>query len=198
MRESPGTPVISVTAARRSDTLPLRGTVVPIRRGALVELRNTVVTMIALEDRWGIGRDRQMNGSNVMDCWLHLGHLRDERYCAWNRSNTKLLFDLMWLLSASSAMHSSLRPVLSCNVTARKYKLRSTCPEFYLTLEQVGKNWKNKCVILLVQKNMQATYILNVYFVSYENGGLQVFSCFVHFLVKKTSINSDKCIEYGK
>ena len=36
-------------------------------------------------------------------------------------------------------------------------------------------------------------------FVLYENGGLQVFSCFVRFLVKKKSdINSEKCIEYGK
>ena len=32
----------------------------------------------------------------------------------------------------------------------------------------------------------------------YENGGLQVFSCFVRFLVKKIGINSEKCIEYGK
>ena len=36
-------------------------------------------------------------------------------------------------------------------------------------------------------------------FVSYENGGLQIFLCFVHFLVKKNWHNNlEKCIEYGK
>ena len=34
--------------------------------------------------------------------------------------------------------------------------------------------------------------------ISYENGGLQVFSCYVCFPVKKVGINSEKCIEYGK
>ena len=35
-------------------------------------------------------------------------------------------------------------------------------------------------------------------FVSYENGGLRVFSCFVRFLVKQIDTNSEKSIEYGK
>ena len=35
-------------------------------------------------------------------------------------------------------------------------------------------------------------------FVSYGNGALQVFLCFVRFLVKQIDINSEKCIEYDK
>ena len=36
-------------------------------------------------------------------------------------------------------------------------------------------------------------------FESYENGGLQIFFYFVHFLVKKNWHNNlEKCIEYGK
>ena len=35
-------------------------------------------------------------------------------------------------------------------------------------------------------------------FISYENGGLQVFLCFVRFLVEQTAINAEKCIGYGK
>ena len=34
-------------------------------------------------------------------------------------------------------------------------------------------------------------------FLSYENGGLKVFSWFVRFLVKN-DLNSEKCIEYAK
>ena len=33
----------------------------------------------------------------------------------------------------------------------------------YLSFGQVGKNWKNKCGLSLVQKNVQRDYVLNVY-----------------------------------
>ena len=63
-----------------------------------------------------------------------------------------------------------------------------------------------------VQRHMRAELIfsqgVNVLFVqpepsaaisvSYENGGLRLFSCFARFLVRKIGINSEKCIEYGK
>ena len=35
------------------------------------------------------------------------------------------------------------------------------------------------------------------FFVSYENGDLRVFSCFVRFLVKENGINSATCLEHG-
>ena len=35
-------------------------------------------------------------------------------------------------------------------------------------------------------------------FISYENSGLRVFSCFVRFLMQNNGINSEKCNEYGR
>ena len=45
---------------------------------------------------------------------------------------------------------------------------------------------------------LRAQKALAAIFVSYESGGLRVFSWFVRFLVKTVGINSKKCIEYGK
>ena len=51
---------------------------------------------------------------------------------------------------------------------------------------------------LLKELSRYSCFACLVTIVSYENGGIRVFSCFVRFLVKHFGINSEKCIEYGK
>ena len=64
--------------------------------------------------------------------------------------------------------------------------------KLYLSFEQVGKNWKNKRVTSLVLKNVQRSYVLNVYSffgrVTYTNSHLSHWtpcypaSCNIHVI----------------
>lgn len=71
--------------------------------------------MTALYWSCGTGTLTHRKGSKVLLWRLHLGHVSEERNCAWNTACTKLSLQRMWLARVSAATMSSGRPKEFCN-----------------------------------------------------------------------------------
>lgn len=78
---------------------------------------------------WGNCTEMQWNGSKVLLCFWHRGHVSELLNCAWNTACTKELLHRRWLAKVSAAKSSSGRPfVLLINLYFRLFAVfKSSC-----------------------------------------------------------------------